>query len=541
MKTHTTAFKEKICLFGKELDSVISYTIAGTNYVLGNEDLNSVQPHYKASILKSVMKQLDIDSNVEIPKGTVVNYQFGVKARKNTVVNYRDNYDYVDYGNYIVYSIEKQEDTNSYKITCYDKMLYSMIDYVNIGVTYPITIRNYINAICGYLGLTFKNASDTFTNYDKEIPNELYLDSDGKSIGYKFRDVLDELAQVTASTICINEEDDKLEIRYITNTNDTIDEEYLKDVNVNFGKVYGPINTIVLSRSAESDNIYKSNPENISDDEKVAIKIKDNQIMNGNDRADYLPGILNQLYGLQYSINDFSSTGICYYNLCDRYNVSIGNNTYSCIMLNDDVNVTQGLQENTYTEELEESVTDYSKADKDDRRINQAYIMVDKQNSEIKSLTSRVKTIEINSEEQSGKTAQLETSVTELQTDTYKKIEIDEKLIDGSVEKVDNKNGFVFDKTGLNMDKDGEPIKTNYSYVGQKTTDKSGASEKVLSYNGYVTSEVAQEESKLENYEGQSVNYNNNMVFNEYLSSSNGRWEDVEDSTYGKGIGFFIY
>lgn len=227
MKTHTNNFKNNLIKFGRELDSKITYTQNGTQVELGVEDLNSITPHYEGGILKSVMKQLDIDSNVEIPLGTILTYQFGVKVGSG--------YEYINFGNYVVYKAEKQEDTDSWQITCYDKMLYAMKDYESLGVTYPITIRNYINALCNKIGLTFKNASGTFANYNKMIPNELYLDENGKSLGYTFRDVLDELAQVTASTICINETDDQLEIRYINNTNDTIDEEYLKDVNVNFG------------------------------------------------------------------------------------------------------------------------------------------------------------------------------------------------------------------------------------------------------------------------------------------------------------------
>ena len=58
------------------------------------------------------------------------------------------------------------------------------------------------------------------------------------------------------------------------------------------------------------------------------------------------------------------------YNLCDRYNVQIGENTYSCVMFNNEVNVTQGLEEFVYTDMPEESVTDYTKSDKTDRKIN---------------------------------------------------------------------------------------------------------------------------------------------------------------------------
>lgn len=394
MKTHTSEFKNKIKEFGKELDSIITYTINGTTTELGNEYLNSVTPHYEGSILKSVMKQLDIDSKIDIPIGTEINFQFGVKVRNEEVEDYRDNYDYINFGNYIVKESEKKEDKGSYLIKCYDKLLYSMKEYENMNITYPITIRNYINTICNHLGLTFANASSTFANYNKTIPAELYLtynqeEQKWESLDYTFRDVLDELAQATASTICINE-NDELEIRYITETGDTIDKQYLKDININFGEHYGPINTIVLSRAGGADNIYLSYPEDLPDDEKIAVKIADNQIMSRNDRDSYMSDILTRLRNIQYYINDFSSPGICYYDICDRYTVQIDNIDYSCIMLNDEINITQGLSETIHTEIPKEAETDYSKADKTDRRINQTYIIVDKQNQEISSVVSQV-------------------------------------------------------------------------------------------------------------------------------------------------------
>ena len=513
MKIHTENFKNNIKALGRELNSKITYKIDGVEYELSNLQLNSITPHYKGAILKSVMKQLDIDTDVEIPAGTVLNYQLGVKID--------EEYEYISFGNYVVYSVEKQEDTKSFKIIAYDKMLYTMQPYEKLPIEYPITIRDYINAICVNRNLVFKNVDEEFVNYNKVIQKELYLDEDGNNLDYTFRDVLDELAQVTASTICINEETDELEVRYIQNainnpnlfdiadetyttqhnqsmtfdngiatvsfsgtTNfgilvpltvplkleagksytrknfsgrypyivlrdennntldnmvyddngiktytpiedvyvyslyfwfagnreydeikpkmiegtvepetfedevDTIDERYLKDINVNFGEKAGPINTIVFSRSAGSDKITLSQPTDLPDEQKKAIEISDNQILNFNDRDLYLQDILTQLYGLEYYINDFSSTGICYYNLCDEYNIQIGENIYNCIMLNDEVNITQGLQETIYTDLLEGSDTDYSKTDKTDRTINQTTLIVDKQGREIEALVN---------------------------------------------------------------------------------------------------------------------------------------------------------
>lgn len=457
MKAHTSSFKEQIKLIGKEIDSRITFG----DTVLGKNDLNAVTPSYQGAILKSVMKQLDIDSNVAIPIGTILKYEFGLKVN--------GEYEYINYGNYVVYSIEKQEDTNSYKIVCYDKLLYSMLDYVNLPITYPITVRDYINSLSLVLGLQFANKDSEFANYDKMIKSDLY---DG--LGYTIRDILDELAQVTASTICLNE-NDELEIRYITETSDTIDEEYLKDVNVNFGEKFGPVNTIVLSRSAGSDNIYYPEvlPEN-----PYELKISDNQIMNDNDRADFLPDIYEKLNGLEFYTNDFVTTGICYYDLCDRYSVKVGDNTYSCVMFNDEVLVTQGLEENIYTELPEQTETDYKHASKEDKTINQAYIIVKKNEGKIEEVVSSV-------DDTNERINKVETT----QTDTERKITIITTNIDenGNVTEVTTTTGFTFNAQGMEIAddsgfkgqhtaqgtfyKDGDTITGEYTKDGSKQKD----------------------------------------------------------------------
>ena len=400
MKTHSQGFKDEICLLGKQQELKLIYTNNNEEIILTGENIYSANFAYKADLLKSVMKEIDLEVDTDIPVNTIFNIQYGL------LVN--NQYEYLNFGNYVVFSSEKQEDKNTYKLKCYDKIIYSMKPYENMNITYPITIRNYINALCSYLGLTFANINDTFTNYEKEIPYELYLTEDGNDIGYTFRDVLDELAQVTASVICINDEDE-LEIRYINNTNDTINEEYLKDINVNFGEKYGPINTVVLSRSEGADKIAQSIPSNLPDNEKIAIEIKDNQIMNFNNRDEYLSAILSKLYGIEYYLNDFTSTGIVYYDLLDKYNIQIGNTTYNCLMLNNEINVTQGLQEIVYTEIPETSETDYTKTDKTDRKINQTYLIVDKQNQRIDSVVNNVT-------EQNNKISQITQTVDELNT-----------------------------------------------------------------------------------------------------------------------------
>ena len=396
MKTHTSNFKEEIKLLGKQQDVRITYTINDEQIVLGSEDINSATPNYEASLLKSVMKVLELDSNVSIPKDTEIKFEYGL------LVN--GAYEYLNYGNYIVYKSEKQEDTLSYKITCYDKMLYSMKDYEHVDITYPCTIKQYLVALCNKIGLQFKDSD--FANANRQITSELFMTTNENgtysSMGYTYRDILDQIAEVTGSCICMTL-DDKVEVRYINETNDTIDEEYINDVNVSFGEKYGPINSIVLARAGESDKIYKKDQNSIESNGLCELMISENQFMNFNNRVDYLQELSDKLFGVEYYLNDFVSTGIMYYDLLDMYNVKIGDKTYNCLMLNDEQDITQGLEENIYTERPEKSETDYTKADKTDRKINQTYIIVDKQNQEIDMVVSNVNNITNTKGEAEGK------------------------------------------------------------------------------------------------------------------------------------------
>ena len=386
MKAHTSEFKENLIKLGRELRGVITYD----NTTL-EEEIMAITPHYEANLLKSVMKQLDLELSVDIPLGTVINCQIGI------MVN--ENYEMLNYGNYVVYDSEKQEDTGTYKITCYDKLLYSMKQNEDLGIEYPTSLKNYLNAVARKLGLAVANT--TFYNQNLQISSELYLGQE-----YTYRDILDEIAQATGSIICLNENDEIL-VKYPTLTNDTIDEDYLKNIKVNFAQKYGVINSIVLSRSAESDNVYLRDEESVAENGLTEIKIVDNQIMNFNNRSDFLQGILDALNGLYYYLNDYNSTGILYYEIGDLYNVQIGENTYQCLMLNDEINVTTGIEEIVHTDMPEQSETDYEKADKTDRRINQTYIIVDKQNQRIASVVSNVT-------EQNNKISQITQTVGEL-------------------------------------------------------------------------------------------------------------------------------
>lgn len=146
----------------------------------------------------------------------------------------------------------------------------------------------------------------------------------------------------------------------------------------------------MLARAGESDKIYKKDQNSIDKNGLCELMIKENQFMNFNDRVDYLQELSDKLFGVEYYLNDFVSTGIMYYDLLDMYNIEIFGKTYNCLMLNDEQNITQGLEENIHTDRPEKSETDYKKADTTDKKINQTYLIVDKQNQKIKGVISQI-------------------------------------------------------------------------------------------------------------------------------------------------------
>lgn len=162
-----------------------------------------------------------------------------------------------------------------------------------------------------------------------------------------------------------------------------IDEDYLKNINVNFGEKYGPINSLVIARAADSDFIYKEDEQSVEEDGLCEVKISDNQILNDDNRVQFIDGMFNQLRGTEFYLNDFSSTGIAFFDLLDYYKIKVFDNTYKCLMLNDELDITQGLQEQIYTDRPEESETKYKSIAKQDKDIKKIGIIVNKVEGEI--------------------------------------------------------------------------------------------------------------------------------------------------------------
>ena len=254
----------------------------------------------------------------------------------------------------------------------------AMVDN-ELELTAKLTVRNYLLAVCQKLNWNTDNIPESFINSNKLIDPTLHI-----GIKYTYRDILDEIATITCSFLLFK--GDNLYLIYPAETNQNIDESYLDEDNITIGAKY-IINSLVFSRAEESDNIFRKDDTSIAINGLHEYRISDCQLLSTNDRSDYIDAMFNYLKTLGFYIFDVQSKGILFLEACDIFNFVLNEVTYKTILLNNEIELDDGLTEKLYTDEPEETETEYKYADSTDKRIDKAYILVDKQNKRITQLT----------------------------------------------------------------------------------------------------------------------------------------------------------
>lgn len=388
MKQVSNNFKDFIRTYGRQFDHKLKIN----DIDISPDDIYYLKPKFNISLFKTVMKSLEIDYKYNIASNSKINLKSGAKLNDNP-------YEYIEYGNY--YSIKDStlnEDTNSYTNILYDKMVESMIDY-DLQINELITVREYLLKICNRLSWNTDNIPAQFINSTKLVNPMLHQD-----IGYTFRDVLDEIATITFSFFLFK--NDSFYMIYPSLSNEIIDESYLDEDKISINeKVF--FNSLVFSRAEDSDSIYRKDFESIEINGLHEYKISDNQLLSTNDRDNFIDEMFNYLKTFEFYSFDIQSKGIFFLDPCDMFNFKLSGKLYKVLLLNDEISFEDGAEEYLYTDAPEETVTDYKSADLTDKKINQAYILVDKQNQKITQLTNNVS-------EYGEKLAQVEQTVDEI-------------------------------------------------------------------------------------------------------------------------------
>lgn len=499
-------FKEAIKTYGKEITA--SFSCGGVTY---REDaIISMNPHYEGSLLGTVMKCLNIEikrtfvGNASAIVGIAITGEavagvgnvgdasvihkprFGVKAPGDP------DYYYIEFGTHIVKEKNHDEEQDTITLECYDLMIKSMIPY-DLALDYSagVTVKDFLDAICDRLGFT--KGYTTFHNSDILIDEEKYDASD------TFRDALDDIAEVAGGMIGFV--DDELRVIYPTDSGEIIDEENLKSLKI--GKKFGPVNSVVLSRSPQEDNIYHQDTDSMTEHGLTEIRIENNQIIDTH-REDFMSGICDALFGLTFELYELESFGIGYINFGEFFSIKTADGVeHRGLMLCDDLQITQGVSETSKLEEPAATKTDYSAASETDKMLNKTILRVDKQEGQITALVTKTETM---ASEVSG----VSEKVTKMAEVMMNADSVDIKITKaiGDIDSVQTSTGYTFDEDGLNIHKDGEEMHNTLDntgmYVRRSGTDvltanNEGVNAINLTARQYL---IIGQNSRLEDYPG---------------------------------------
>lgn len=389
MRAHSQDFRNAISTYGRETKHKITYWENNSQKEL--EDILNINSITNADLLKTVMKELDFNSKKQLDKGTIIKYQLGIKVN--------DEYEYLNFGEYIVKENDWNADTNSFAHVCYDAMLNTMVDYYTPeSITFPITVNMFIKRLVYELGFDFANYNIPFCN------SETLINEDHFSNGnYTFRDVLDYLAEIVGGFIIINKDGD-IEIKHPTVTNEVFNGDFLRDVNITFKNKYGAVNSIVFARGGGSDTIYRKDDNDIATNGLHELRFDDNPFLEGTDRENFIDNVYEELHGLEFYVMDINSPGICYLEVGDYFTFELNQNSamksgitksglyksqsqtggmIKCLMLNDEIDFSSGISEYIYADEPMTSVTNYKTSSPTDNSIKNAVILTNKNAGQI--------------------------------------------------------------------------------------------------------------------------------------------------------------
>lgn len=293
-----------------------------------------------------------------------------------------ENYEYVPMGTYKIYEV-----SNAREFKFIDARYKFNVPFDSTKVVYPTTPLLLLKEACRQANSEL--ITTEFSNNNLPIHSEIFFGYDATCAN-----VVTAVAQSACSFARINR-NDKLEIKWFNEVDFKIDLSHQKKkplVNAQFGI----INTIVLAREPQNDNVYW--PE-VVEGERVEFKIVNNPILDI-DRYTSILAIYNRLNGFKYIPFNTESQGYPHLDSGDIVKLQLEDLSYIDVMLmNHSINFSGGVNSNFETPALTKTQIDYSSASAIESKLLETTLNVDKIKGEItaKINETNIKIEEINS------------------------------------------------------------------------------------------------------------------------------------------------
>jgi len=360
MKSVSPGFKKEVVTPGKRQKAVV--TLGGAEL-----SIDSLSFSTDGNLFKSIMRSCEFDSfDSGIISGQTINAKWGLEVS--------DQYELIDFGDFVVKETNDDRTTDMYSSLCYDFMIYFMQDYQDLPIEYPCTLKEYLQALCEACGVLLANES--FFHDDLSVPMDYF-----SGLGITYRDILDQIAEVTCSTIFIKE--GKLYLSELNDTNEILDPSLMKSVTIK--DEFKPLNSFVLARSPQiGDDVYRpiTKPEDLSE-----LAFTNNQFLDKR-RDEVIDRMFAKLEGLTFWTFDCEELGAGYFDPCDLVTVvDLQENIFKCLIINTNFKINDGAQESLSSTIPEQSTTRYKYATTIEKNLRQTEIIVNKQENTITSIT----------------------------------------------------------------------------------------------------------------------------------------------------------
>lgn len=248
----------------------------------------------------------------------LVDHTFNVIA-KTLVDIENDTWEEANLGLFHVEESTADFEKKTTKIKGYDLMgKLAKTPYNSGTIQFPCTIKELINQLAERFEFTVDTNLDNLPNITYQIPEDLYA----KISNCTYRDILGEIAGTTATIAVFNGKTLSFSDSKKKSGEDEIwTYDNLKTLKYN--PKYGPVNSLVLARTPQEDNIAVSDNDSITANGLTEVKLANNEILD-DDRRNLIDPIFNSIKGLSYHPFESETTGLGWYKPGDIVSAQAG-------------------------------------------------------------------------------------------------------------------------------------------------------------------------------------------------------------------------
>lgn len=303
----------------------------------------------------------------------------------------------------------------------------------------------------------------------------------------------------------------------IDTKNNLIKEDYDSKIKKSKEDIYLEVSKSYVKETTYSKQISDYDKKIGTIEDKVETTINDISLIKIDNNK--ITSSVSSLTGVLFGKKIYELTNDAKYLNEKEYYILNENNEYILLIEGTDYSIGDSINRDVYEESITQSLED--EFNDGLNNLNDSIVQVSKENSNNYQEIQE----KFNGYTPVSKTIEIEKSVNKIQTDTYTKTEINAKLTDGSVTKVQTTSG-TFDENGMHYQKTGAKTSSTINEKGVSVETTQNNDE--LLFAGY--DELLKE----------SIVRTENLTVRKYfVCGSNSRFEDYTDEEGNVGTGVF--